>query len=60
MTLALILVVSVIFAAICHVMAAKRGRRPALWGVLGFFFGPVPVLLLALMGSKQDRALPVR
>ena len=60
MTLALILFVSVIFAAICHVMAANRGRRPVLWGVLGFCFGPVPVLMLVFMGGERNRALPAR
>lgn len=35
------------------VMARKRGRGPAAWGILTFFFGPLALMALAVMPSKS-------
>ncbi len=52
MELALVLLVSIAFSAICVVMARQRRRNEALWGVLGFCFGPIPILVLAILGAR--------
>lgn len=41
-------IVSMAFAALLAWGAARRGRNPALWGGLGFFFGPLPLPFLLL------------
>jgi hypothetical protein len=34
-------------------MAPKRGRGAGTWGVLTFFFGPLALMLLAVLPSKK-------
>lgn len=50
------LVVAVIFAFICSGMAARRGRNSGLWGILGFLFGFITVLLLLVAGKSPSVA----
>ena len=52
MELALVIAVSIAFAAICVMMARTRGRSEMLWGLLGFCFGPIPVIILAVLGAR--------
>jgi len=47
------IVVSIVFCAICVVMAKKRRRNAYFWGFLGLCFGPIPVIILALIGSRD-------
>lgn len=49
MSLSIVVAISLVFAAICFVMAKKKNRSPVLWAILGFLFGPIPVVILALM-----------
>jgi hypothetical protein len=50
---ALVLLVSLLCAVVCHVMAQRRGRNALLWALLGFLVGPIPALLLLLIGSQK-------
>ena len=52
MELAIAVVVSVAFAGIGVVMAKKRRRSEMLWGILGFCFGPIPIIVLAVLGAR--------
>jgi len=49
MLISLVVAVSLVFAAICFVMARKKNRSPVLWAILGFLLGPIPIVILALM-----------
>lgn len=49
------LIIAVVFALICKSMAAKRNLNPALWAVLGFFFGLIPVIILAVIGTQNTQ-----
>lgn len=33
----------------CYRQAQERGRRPWLWGVLGFFFGPFALFAVVVL-----------
>ena len=37
---------------VCHSMARRKGRDPALWAVLGFFCGWIGVAILAISGPE--------
>lgn len=52
------LVVGLLFAWLCHSMAAKRGRNEVLWAVLGFFFGFIPAIILLIIGDANKNATP--
>jgi uncharacterized membrane protein YhaH (DUF805 family) len=49
------LIVSVIFAVICYRMAIDRGRNGTLWAVLGFVFPLISLIVLLLLGRKEQR-----
>lgn len=53
----LILVVSVICAIICAVMAEPRGRNKIGWALGGFFFGIFAILILAVVGKTNEKLL---
>ena len=52
-SLALGLVVLIVFAAIIATMADNRGRNPVVWVILGLFFGLFAIIALLLMGSTN-------
>jgi hypothetical protein len=37
-------------------VASAKGRRALLWGVLGFVFGPIPLLVVVFLPRKDDRS----
>jgi len=47
-----VLAICIIFTAICVAMAKKRQRNVMLWGILGFSFWFIPVIILALIGPN--------
>lgn len=53
MYIAIIVALSVVFAVICAAMARKKQRNELLWGLLGFLFGPIAVIILALSSSRS-------
>jgi hypothetical protein len=50
------LVLAVIIGVICAAIAGRKGRRPALWGVLGFFFTIVTLIVVLIVPSKRRAA----
>ena len=46
------LAVAIAVAAVCYRIAESKGRRGALWAVLGFFF---PVIALVVVFVLPDR-----
>jgi peptidoglycan/LPS O-acetylase OafA/YrhL len=46
------LVFGVIFAIACGLIANSKGRSPVLWGVLGFCFGLIPLIIILVMKRK--------
>lgn len=51
-------VFGVAFALVAYRLAGKRGRRPALWAGLAFFFGLLALIPLRLLPAKNP-VLPV-
>jgi len=47
------LVVAILFAVACYVLAGRKGRRPVLWAVLGFFFTLISLIVVAVLPSKS-------
>ena len=39
----------------CCAIASKKGRSVGGWGLLGFFLGPIAVLVVALLSSKRAK-----
>ena len=54
------LLIMIIFVAIARQLAVKRGRSRMAWMWLTTFFGPIPLLVLALLPSRfniSDKAM---
>jgi FtsH-binding integral membrane protein len=49
------LVVAILFAWLCAALAARKGRSPVLFGILGFFFLFI-TLIVVLVISDKNRA----
>jgi len=49
---AIFLVFGVIFAVACGLIANSKGRSPILWGILGFLFGLIPLIIILVMKRK--------
>lgn len=49
------LVFGVIFGLACALIANSKGRSPVLWGVLGFLFGLIPLIIILVMKRKSPR-----
>jgi len=47
------LVFGVIFGIACALIANSKGRSPVLWGVLGFLFGLIPLIIILIMKRKS-------
>jgi hypothetical protein len=45
-------VFGVIFAIACALIANSKGRSLVLWGVLGFLFGLIPLIIILVMKRK--------
>jgi len=48
-----VLLVSIGFAILLHMLARRGNRNPVIWAVLGFAFGPLAIPFLYLTGSKN-------
>ena len=48
-----LLIGGVIAAIICAVIAAMKGRNPFGWGVLGFFFSILTLIVVIVIPSKR-------
>jgi F0F1-type ATP synthase assembly protein I len=47
------ILVSAAFGWLCHEMAKTRNRDTTVWAVLGFLFGLISVIVLALLGKVE-------
>lgn len=43
----------IIAAIICAVIAGAKGRNPLGWGILGFFFSILTLIVVAVIPSKK-------
>jgi heme/copper-type cytochrome/quinol oxidase subunit 3 len=48
-----VLVVGIIFAVACGFVAKSKNRSVALWAVLGFLFGFIPLIIIAVLKKKE-------
>jgi hypothetical protein len=59
MTFALILLICIICATVCHLVAKDYGLRPVFWGMLGLLFGPLAIPFVYLAGRRnRHRTFP--
>lgn len=49
-----IIIVGIICAIICSLMAENRNRNTAVWALLGFLFGIFAILAIAIMGKYTE------
>ena len=54
LAIAILILIMVAFAAICHFIAKWRGGKPSFYGALGFMFGPLAIPF-ALFPRKRKR-----
>lgn len=47
------LIIAVIFAAYLAIDAPKHNKSPALWGLLGFFLGPLALGIYFIQTGRQ-------
>ena len=48
-----VLIGGVIAAIVCGVIAAMKGRNPFGWGILGFFFSIITLIVVIVIPSKK-------
>ncbi len=46
--------IAVAFSVICVLVANAKGRNPWLWGILGFFFGFITLIVIAVLPSTRS------
>jgi hypothetical protein len=46
-------VLALVFAFVCAAIAGRKGRSRLLWGVLGFLFHIITLIVIALLPSKR-------
>ena len=51
----LIIVFTIVSAAVCHMIARQRGLKPVFWGVMGALFGPFAIPFILLKKSRVNR-----
>jgi hypothetical protein len=47
------LIVALLFAFGCYRLAQSKGRGPVLWGILGFFFTLLTLIVLLIIPRKK-------
>jgi len=45
------LVIAIVSAMTCHILAKQKGRKPVFWGVMGVVFGPFAIPVILLLGK---------
>jgi len=50
------LIISIVFAIVCASLAGSRNRHRVVWGILGFFFPIIALIVLLIIGKKQPSA----
>lgn len=46
-------ILAVIIGFVCSKIAGSKGRRTVLWGILGFFFTLLALIIIAVLPSKR-------
>jgi hypothetical protein len=49
-----ILILAVFFGVLCALLARRKKRAVAGWGALGFVFGPLALLVLAVLRNRGE------
>ncbi len=47
------LVIAILFAFACRTVAGNKGRGTTLWTVLGFFFGLIALIIIAILPKRH-------
>jgi hypothetical protein len=47
------LIIDIIIAIYLAVDAPKHNKRPWLWAILGFFFGPIPLVIYLIQTGRK-------
>lgn len=50
-----ILLIDIFFAVVCANIARSKNHEPALWGVLGFFFWIIPLIIISVIDKREPR-----
>lgn len=53
----IIVVCWILFAVACGTVAKTKNRNIALWSILGFLFGFIPLIIIALLPPVEDKKL---
>jgi predicted PurR-regulated permease PerM len=51
------LIIGIIFAVVCGLLARRKGRNTALFAVLGFFFSLITLIVLLILPSRSGSRL---
>ena len=46
-------VIAILIGYACSAIAKSKGRGPVLWGILGFFFTIIALIIIALLPRKN-------
>ncbi|HEX4244035.1 MAG TPA: hypothetical protein VHY77_00595 [Acidimicrobiales bacterium] len=49
--------VSLVFAFACSAIAGSKGRGRVLWGILGFFFSLITLIVVVILPQKHTARL---
>ena len=47
-------IIAVIFAWICATLAARKGYSPVIFGILGFFFFIITLIVILVLPAKRN------
>ncbi|MDQ2728058.1 MAG: hypothetical protein M3Y91_09405 [Actinomycetota bacterium] len=47
------IIISLLFAFGCSRLASSKGRGPILWGILGFFFTLITLIVVLILPRKR-------
>jgi hypothetical protein len=53
-----VLLIELIFAVFCALVAARKRRFATGWAVLGFFFGILALLVIAVLPGRPTAGVP--
>ncbi len=54
MEILIVVIVGALMAWLCAEMAKTRKRDTTLWAIMGFLFGLIAVIILALIGTANE------
>jgi hypothetical protein len=53
LNMGVVLVMGIVFAVACGLVAKNKNRSVVLWAVLGFLFGFIPLIIIAVLKKKE-------